>query len=75
MHGGWIWIARVCYVAWLKNLSRNPVALREDTSEKELAQSVLNELCEHAEYMDFSKNSKEYWIYHTICRDLLLLNT
>ena len=27
------------------------------------------------EYMDFSKNSKEYWIYHTICRDLLLLNT
>ena len=27
-----------CYVAWLKNLSRNPVALREDASEKELAQ-------------------------------------
>lgn len=47
-----------CYVAWLKNLSRNPVALREDTSEKELAQSVLNELCEHDRIYGFFKKFK-----------------
>ena len=47
-----------CYVAWLKNLSRNPLALREDTSEKELAQSVLNELCEHDRIYGFFRKFK-----------------
>ena len=30
-----------CYVAWLKNISKNPLALKEDDSERELAQTVL----------------------------------
>ena len=55
MYGDGYGLPECCYVAWLKNLSRNPVALREDTSEKELAQSVLNELCEHDRIYGFSK--------------------
>ena len=47
-----------CYVAWLKNISKNPLALKEDDSERELAQTVLNELCENDRIYSFYKKFK-----------------
>ncbi len=47
-----------CYVAWLKNISKNPLALKEDDGERELAQTVLNELCENDRIYSFYKKFK-----------------
>lgn len=47
-----------CYVAWLKNVSKNPLALKEDDSKRELAQTVLNELCENDRIYSFYKKFK-----------------
>lgn len=55
MHGDGYGLPECCYVAWLKNLSRNPVALREDTSEKNLHNQFLMNYVNMTEYMDFSK--------------------
>ena len=45
-------------MAWLKNISKNPLALKEDDSERELAQTVLNELCENDRIYSFYKKFK-----------------
>ena len=47
-----------CYVAWLKNISKNPLTLKEDDGERELAQTVLNELCENDRIYNFYKKFK-----------------
>lgn len=34
-----------CYVAWLKDISRNPAALADNDKKKEMVQDVFDELC------------------------------
>lgn len=42
-----------CYVAWMKNLSKNPIVLNDNPSLKKMAQEVLDELCEQDRIYSF----------------------